>query len=372
MKDLGKHLTRRQFVAGGSCFGAFCALAKFVPLPAPAAELARDPRIATSPVADRGFASARKIGDGVYATIADASKGLQATCNGGFLVGKDAAFLIEAFNSPAGASFQMDALRVVSPVPVMAALDTHYHYDHSMGNSFYGALGVPLWAHATTAKRLAETYGPMQGVEKEAVLAPYKKRVEDAKSDLARIHAQTDVVAMTEVYNAANGSMLGLPNHALDPAKLPMSIDLGGLKALLEFHPGHSGTDIVVRVPEQHVVYCGDLLFNGKYPVCFDDQVTLSGWRGTLKGFAALDKDTLFVPGHGRVCGQEGIAFILEIFDEIAGQAERMYRAGIPAEEAKDRYVIPAKYKGLPIWSWNFTIGSAITNLYAEWKVGKS
>jgi glyoxylase-like metal-dependent hydrolase (beta-lactamase superfamily II) len=100
---------------------------------------------------------------------------------------------------------------------------------------------------------------------------------------------------------------------------------------VLESHAGHSGTDIIVRVPEQNVVYTGDLLFSGWYPVCFDEKATISGWRETLKKFAALGKDTLFVPGHGQICGQEGIASIREVFDDIAGQAEKMYHAGVRA-----------------------------------------
>jgi glyoxylase-like metal-dependent hydrolase (beta-lactamase superfamily II) len=259
----------------------------------------------------------------------------------GFLVGKEAAFLIEGFNSPSGASFQVDALRMVSQVPVKGALDTHYHFDHSMGNSFYGAHGVPLWAHATTAKRIVDSYAPLPGAEKETVLGPFEKRVKDAKSDTERAHVQSDLNAMTGIFDIANASVLGLPNHPLDPAKLPLSIDLGGLTAVLESYPGHSGTDIVVRVPEQNVVYTGDLLFSGRYPVCFDEKVTVSGWLETLKGFAALDKDTLFVPGHGQICGQEGITSLREVFDDIAGQAEKMYKAGVPAEEAQHRYVVP-------------------------------
>src|SRR5438270_394494 len=89
-----------------------------------------------------------------------------------------------------------------------------------------------------------------------------------------------------------------------------MSIDLGGLTGVMESYPGHSGTDILVRVPDQNVVYTGDLLFSGWYPVCFDEKATVSGWRDTLKKFAGFDKDTLFVPGHGQICGQEGVASI--------------------------------------------------------------
>ena len=227
---------------------------------------------------------------------------------------------------------------------------------------------MQLWAHATAAKRIMDSYVPLQGVDKEAALGPFEKRVKEAKSDVERQHAKSDLNAVTGVYQAANATVLGLPNRPIDPAKLPMSIDLGGLMAVLESYPGHSGTDMIVRVPNQNVVYTGDLLFSGWYPVCFDEKATISGWRDTLKKFAAFDQDTLFVPGHGQICGQEGVASLREVFDDIAGQAEKMYKAGVPAEEAQHRYAVPDKFKNFPIFAWGFTIGPAITKLYAEWQ----
>jgi len=359
--------TRRDFLAKTSCFGAFYAVAKLIPLPALAEEFVSDSRIAATPLVDKGFASVRKVGNGLYATISDPTKGNTTLCNGGFLAGKDSALLIEGFTTPGGAAFQMEALRMVSQVAVKGALDTHYHFDHSMGNSFYGANGVQLWAHASAAKRIVDNYAPLQGADKEAVLGPMEKLVKDAKSDTERAHAQSDLNAVTGVFQIANASILSLPNHPIDPAKLPMNMDLGGLTAVIESYPGHSGTDMIVRVPDQNVVYTGDLLFSGWYPVCFDEKATVSGWRETLKKFAALDKDTVFVPGHGQICGQEGIAAIREVFDDIAGQAEKMYKAGVPAQEAQHRYVVPDKFKNFPVFAWGFTIGPAITKLYAEW-----
>ncbi len=361
-------VSRREFIASASAFGAFWSAAQLISLPTLAAEPSSASRIAQSLLVDKGFASVRKIGNGVYATISDPSKGMQTTCNGGFLVGKDAAFLLEGFNTPAGASFQFDAMRMVSQLPIKGSLITHHHYDHSMGNSFYGGNGIPLWAHASAAKRIVESYASMQSANKEAVLEPYNKRVREARSERERAHAQTDVNAMTEVYDSANANMLGLPNHPLNPAELPVSVDLGGLTAVIEHYPGHSGTDLIVHVPDQNVVYTGDLLFNGKYPVCFDEKAVISNWRGTLTKFASFDKDTLFVPGHGPICGQEAVATQQAIFDDIAAQAEQMYRAGVPVREAQHRYIVPGRFKNLPLWSWDFTVGSAISKLYAEWE----
>jgi cyclase len=359
--------SRRSFLAKTSYFGALYAAAKLLPMPALAAELAGDSRVSQTPVVDKGFASVRKIGEGLYATISDPSKGFQTVCNGGFLAGKDGALLIEGFISVAGAAFQMDALRMVSQVPVKGALDTHYHFDHSMGNAFYGANGIPLWAHANAAKRIVENYGAIQGADKAAFLGPLEKAVKEAKTDAARKHREGNLATVTNLYNISNATVLALPNHPVDPAKLPMKVDLGGVTAVIESYPGHSGTDLIARVPEQNVVYTGDLLFSGMYPVCFDTQATISGWRQTLKTFASWDKDTLFVPGHGPICGQEGIALFRALFDDIEEQAQKMHKAGVPAADAADLYEIPEKYKNVGIFAWDFSIGPAITKMYAEW-----
>src|SRR6266436_1969055 len=364
--------SRRSFLAKSSYFGAMYGVAKLLPMPALAAELAGDSRISQTPLVDKGFASVKKIGDGLYATISDASKGERTVTNGGFLAGKDGALLIEGFISVAGAAFQMDALRMVSQVPVKGALDTHYHYDHSTGNAFFGANGIPLWAHANTAKRIVESYGAMQGADKAAFLGPLEKAAKEAKTETARKHREDYLAHVTNVFNVANSSVLALPNRPLDPSKLPMKVDLGGVTAVIESYPGHSGTDVIVRVPEQNVVYAGDLLFSNMYPVCFDTQATVSGWRQTLKTFASWDKDTLFVPGHGPVCGQEGIALLRALFDDIEEQAQKMHKAGVLALEAADLYEIPEKYKNVAIFAWDFSIGPTITKLYAEWQAGKS
>ena len=130
--------SRRDFLGRAHQWSALLAAYQLIPLPALAESLLADSRVSQTPVVDKGFASVRKVGNGLYATISDTSKGLQTMCNGGFLVGKDAALLIEGFVSPAGASFQYETLRTLNQGPLMGALDTHYHFDHTIGNSFYG------------------------------------------------------------------------------------------------------------------------------------------------------------------------------------------------------------------------------------------
>jgi glyoxylase-like metal-dependent hydrolase (beta-lactamase superfamily II) len=345
--------------------GALYAATRLAPLPALAETIADDPRIAKQPIADKGFASIRKIGDGLYATIADRSKGLQARCNGGFLIGRDAAIMVEGFQTTTGAAFQMDTLRTVTQLPVRAAINTHWHFDHTLGNSVYGGAAIPIWAHADAASRMAAVYPKWQAEDQASFLAPWEKRVIDAKTDSQREHAKSDIEGLTGMFKPVREAVLALPNHPLDPAKMPMKIDLGGLNVVIETYIGHTDTDLIFRVPEQNVVYTGDLLTGGQYPVNINGYPTQ--WRATLAKFATFDSGTLFVPGHGQIFGQEGVAEMRACFDDIAEQAEKSYKAGIPVEEAVERYIVPDRYKNYRQFSWGFCIGRTIEQFYAEW-----
>jgi glyoxylase-like metal-dependent hydrolase (beta-lactamase superfamily II) len=366
-KSSPANVSRRDFLSGATNFGSFYSSALLFPFPSLSRFMKTDSRISQTPMLDKGFASVRKIGDGLYATISDTSKGFQTVCNGGFLAGKDAALLIEGFISPAGAAFQLDALRTVAQVPVRAALETHHHYDHSFGNAFYGANNIPLWAHPAVSGRIMKNYASMQGAAKTAVLGPLEKAAKEAKTETAKAHREAAVQTLANIYDLANASVLAMPNHPIDLSMLPFKMDLGGLTATIEHYRGHSGTDMIVRILEQNVVYAGDLLFNAYYPVSFDEQATIAGWRKTLKTFASWDKDTIFVPGHGQICGQQEVALFSSMFEEIEEQAQKFYKSGVPAEEAMDLYVIPEKFKRITVFSWDFTIGPTILKLYAEW-----
>jgi hypothetical protein len=68
---MSEPFSRRRLLAGASCIGAFYASAGLTPLPVLAADVADDARVSKTPLADKGFASVRKVGDGLYATISD-------------------------------------------------------------------------------------------------------------------------------------------------------------------------------------------------------------------------------------------------------------------------------------------------------------
>jgi len=364
------NLTRRYFLISSSCVGAALAMGRSFVLPALGQQVATDKRVSETPLVEKGFASTRKVGDGVYATISDFSKGTQTISNGGFIVGRGAALVIEAHGSPAGAAYELDALRMVSKVPVKAAIDTHYHFDHAMGNSYFGSQSIPVWAHARTKPLMVERYAQIQGDDKSQMLAPLEANLEKAANETERQRAEGDLNAAKMIFQVVDTNSVSLPTRDLDPKELPMKVDLGGLTVSIETYPGHTDSDLIVRIPEQNITFTGDLLFNAFYPVTFD--ANMSAWRATTHKFVAFGKDALFVPGHGQVCGQEGVSTQLAVFDDVHRHAERMYKAGVTADEAQKRYQVPARFQNFPMFAWGITVATAIDRYYEEFKKRKA
>jgi glyoxylase-like metal-dependent hydrolase (beta-lactamase superfamily II) len=373
MNNFGKSISRRDFIAGSAAAGAFYAASRALPLAAQsplagvAPSLTSDRRIAAQPVSDKGWSVVRQIGRGVYANIGDRTKAIHGRSNGGFIVGRDAVFLIEGLQTPVAAAAQWEAMRKVTQLPVRAALLTHWHHDHTLGSAYYAGQGVELWAHAKVPTRILEIYPRWQAEERAVFSAPWEKRIREATSETQRMRAQGDLEALLSMYDPVKQSSLVLPGHLLDPVKMPMTVDLGGMSVVIEHHVGHTDTDLIFRVPDQNINFMGDVLV-AQYPTNING--IPKQWREASARFAKYGKDAIFVPGHGPVSGIEVAEMQLAIFDDIAAQSKKMFDAGVPAAEAAERYAVPEKWKGLRMFSWGFSVGRTVEQMYSDW--GKS
>jgi len=322
-------------------------------------------QLATSPLLDRGFATVTRIADGVYATFADSEKGPQCISNGGVIVGRKAVFLVEGHMQPEGAALEIEAARALSQAPIVGAVDTHYHLDHTFGNLGYAQQHIPILAHEQVTPLMKERYAALQGVDKAPLLAPWEQRLAQAQSEIDKAHKTSDLDALKWMFDSIDAARLAYPTESLAASDLPRRVDLGGLTAVIEFHPGHTTTDLIVRVPERNIVFTGDLLFNRYYPVSFD--ADMAAWRKVLDRFARYGRRTQFVPGHGPVGGVEVVREQAALMDDLHAHAEKMMQAGVSAEEAADRYVVPERFSDYVIFSWDLTVGGALRSYFAAW-----
>jgi len=318
----------------------------------------------TAALLDRGFARVTQLAPGVYVTIADGSKGPQCASNGGVLAGRDAVLIVEGHMQPAGAALEIEVARMVSKAAVRGAVDTHFHLDHTFGNVAYAEQHIPILAHEKVTTLMKEQYEALKGVDKAPLLAPHEKKLAQAADDTDKKRKEVDLATWKWMYDAIGAATLAFPTESLATADLPKRIDLGGMTAVIEFHPGHTASDVIVRVPEHDLVFAGDLLFNHSYPVSLD--ADMIAWRKVLDRFAAYSRRTRFVPGHGPVCRRETVQDQCALFDDLHTHAEKMIRAAVSIDEAERRYTVPQRFQTYGLHSWDFTVGAAMRSYFTR------
>src|SRR5262249_18356881 len=159
-------------------------------------------------------------------------------------VGRDAVLIIEGHMEPAGAALEIEAARMVSKKPIRGAVDTHFHLDHTFGNIAYAEQRIPILAHEKAAWLMQEHYSARKGMDKAPLLAPLEKRIAAAKDSTDKRRKEEDLAAWKWMYDTIDTATLAFPTESLRTAELPKRIDLGGISAVIEYHPGHTVTDL--------------------------------------------------------------------------------------------------------------------------------
>ena len=91
--------------------------------------------------------------------------------------------------------------------------------------------------------------------------------------------------------------------------------------------PAHSTNDIGVWLPEQKVMFAGDLAFSGGHPIFLEG--SLDGFRSAVRRMRDLAPAAL-LPGHGPACRGDEVGKVLDdlegYVDWIAELAPRVVR----------------------------------------------
>ena len=99
--------------------------------------------------------------------------------------------------------------------------------------------------------------------------------------------------------------------------------------------PAHSTNDIGVWLPEQKVMFAGDLAFSGGHPIFLEG--SLSGFR-TASAPDARPRPVALLPGHGPARRGDQVGEMLDdlegYVDWIAELARESYAAGLTPLEA--------------------------------------
>jgi glyoxylase-like metal-dependent hydrolase (beta-lactamase superfamily II) len=115
--------------------------------------------------------------------------------------------------------------------------------------------------------------------------------------------------------------------HATDTFEGAIDLKVGNKQVkLLDVGPAHTKSDILVHVPEDKVVYTGDILFAGAHPAIWAGPVR--NWITACDLILGWDVDVV-VPGHGPIVGKEAVrefqAYLRYVWDET----QKRWEAGM-------------------------------------------
>jgi cyclase len=189
------------------------------------------------------------------------------------------------------------AVERVAGGPARTVVNTHFHGDHTFGNSVFAP---------------------------EAVVVAHER---------ARAEAAAGGLHMSTLWPRVEWGALRVSLPTLTYAGR-MTLHVGGLRAEL-LHPGpaHTGGDTALWLPQRSVLFAGDLVMSGVTPFCLMGSVR--GSLRALRRLRALGARTV-VPGHGPVGGPELLDRDEAYFRWLRGLAARGVRDGrTPLELAR-------------------------------------
>ncbi len=263
------------------------------------------------------------LSDGVYAVIA--RDGGAAIGNAGLVDLGDATLVIDTFLTPTAAEeLRAEAQRLTGRNPRWV-VNTHYHNDHIWGNQVF-SLEADIISTVET-RVLIQTAGQQEYDDYRAVT-----------DDRLKTMLAQKAAAKTEAERATADLMLGyfsglshdFPRLQVTPPNLVFEkrMVLYGSKRraeLVTFEGAHTGSDTVVYLPDDGVLFMADLLFVGLHPYVADGNPDrwLEVLRSILDGTAGIQNAKRFVPGHGPV----GAPADLERLADYIKESQKIARA---------------------------------------------
>lgn len=186
--------------------------------------------------------------------------------NAGFVVTPAGVVVIDALGSPALAERLVGEIRKVTRAPITHVIVTHYHADHIYGLQTFQALGARIIAHREAKEYLNSETAQLRLQASRQELAPW-------------VDAQTRLVEADEW---------------LDGDK---TFIIGGMEFRLKnVGPSHTPEDLVIYLPQEKVLFAGDLVFRSRIP--YVGKADSRHWIAALETLLALDA-RIIVPGHG-------------------------------------------------------------------------
>lgn len=256
------------------------------------------------------------LGNSVYAYLQP--NGSWGWSNAGLITADEVALLIDTLFDVKLTQKMLDTMR--RAVPAAAHIDmvvnTHANGDHCFGNQLVA--DAQIIASKKTANEMIEGIQPAQF----ATLLQHAPMMGLAGAFALRAFGPFDFESIT----------LTLPTTTFEDE---MTVQVGNKTIqLIEVGPAHTRGDTLVHLPDDRVIFTGDILFIGGHPIMWAGPTR--NWLRACDRILSLDVETI-VPGHGPITDKKGVADVKAYLEYIYAEARKRYESGMSVlEAAKD------------------------------------
>jgi glyoxylase-like metal-dependent hydrolase (beta-lactamase superfamily II) len=282
----------------------------------------------------------KDIGNGVWAYLQpDGSWGWS---NAGLIVDGDRTLLVDTlFDLKLTAEMLADMRRSVPAASHVDTLfNTHHNGDHTFGNQLVE--GAEIIATAATYDEMDPSHPALY----HSMMVNAHKFGRGAEF-------------LAELFKPFDFSNIKLkkPDRTFS-GELDLEVGDKTVK-LIELGPAHARGDTVALVPEDRVVFTGDLLFHHGTPIAWAGPV--SNWVRACDRILAMDVDVI-VPGHGPIADKQAVRDMKAYLEFVQDEARRRFKKGMNAHDAA--FDIPlGRYAD---WGDAERIVVTVLNLYEE------
>ncbi len=214
-----------------------------------------------------------EVGEGLWAFTAEGDP------NSGVIIGDDSVMIVEAQATPRLAHKVIEKVREVTDKPISHVVLTHYHAVRVLGASAFGASQV------------------IMGDKARAMVV--ERGQEDWDSEFQRFPR------LFQGHESIPG--LTWPTTTFTDR---MTVYLGKRRIdLMHLGRAHTAGDIVIHVPDQNVMFTGDIV--EAHSACYCGDGHFGDWGGTLDRIKAFDLAAI-APGRGNAVMGADVAEALE------------------------------------------------------------
>jgi len=215
-----------------------------------------------------------EVGEGLWAFTAEGDP------NSGVIIGDESVMIVEAQATPRLAHKVIEKVRSVTDKPISHLVLTHYHAVRVLGASAYGAPEIIM---SDAARSMVVERGQ-----------------EDWDSEFQRFPR------LFEGHESIPG--LTYPTTTFSES---MTVYLGKRRVdIMHLGRAHTAGDAVVHVPDQNVMFTGDIV--EYHSACYCGDGHFADWGNTLDNIAWFDVDAI-APGRGdALIGKEMVNAAIE------------------------------------------------------------